>query len=72
MAEDNVAQALQLLTQQVNSMATRLQDLEIGDFVSREQLDTRSADLRNLTAQAVTGVERAVAELRMRGVDARP
>lgn len=71
MAPDQVAQALQTSTQQVNCIASRIQDLEIRDYVSTEQLDTRSSDLRNLIAQAIRGVEIAVAALRMRGADAR-
>ena len=71
-AAGDVMSALQTLTAQINALGDRIQELELnqGEAVTPQQLDARSAELRNLSAQAVLGVERAVADLRMRGADA--
>ena len=68
--QQQVALALQTLTQQVNLIAERMQSLESIKPVSEEQLNARSVELQRLSADAVRGVDNAVAELRMRAADA--
>ena len=68
--QEDVVQALQTLTGQINEIGTRLQNLEGRDVVTIQQLEARSVELRNLNQQAVQGVQEAVQQLQMRGADA--
>ena len=67
---EHVAQALQTLTAQINEISSRIQNLEGRDVVTPQQLEARSVELRNLSQQAVQGVQEAVQQLQMWGADA--
>ena len=69
-ADPQVANALQTLAQQVNSIAERMQNLEGMKFINIQQLDERSHELQRLSKEALRSVTDAVSELQMRGVDA--
>ena len=69
-ADPQVANALQTLAQQVNSIAERMQNLEGMKFINIQQLDERSHEVQRLSKEALRSVTDAVSELQMRGVDA--
>ena len=69
-ADPQVANALQTLAQQVNSIAERMQNLEGMKYVSVQQLDERSHELQRLSKEAMQNVNDTVAQLQMRGADA--
>ena len=71
-ANADILNAIQTLTQQLNGIGDRLQDLEIRDTVSPEQFGQRAIELRNHTEAAVSELKQAVANLQMRGADSQP
>ena len=71
-ANAEIVQAMQTLTQQLNTMGDRIQVMENVGPVTTAQFDQRSRELRERNDAAVQGLEAAISQLRQRGADATP